>query len=64
MRLRAAGDWAGAIAKYREVLRRDPAFLDAYNNLALSLVHEKQYDEAMNCTATQWRLNPIMATAG
>jgi tetratricopeptide (TPR) repeat protein len=45
--LRSIDDWVGAIAHYRETLRIDAHFLHGYNNLALSLVHEKQFDEAL-----------------
>jgi tetratricopeptide (TPR) repeat protein len=46
--LRAAGDWGNAIEHYRLTLQNDPLFLDAYNNLALSLVHEKKYLDALS----------------
>ncbi|MDE1900615.1 MAG: tetratricopeptide repeat protein [Alphaproteobacteria bacterium] len=44
--LRAAGDWPRAIDSYRAALALDPASPDTANNLALSLVHEKQIEEA------------------
>ena len=56
--LRSSGDWVGAITHYREVLRLDSRFLDAYNNLALSLVHEKNYEEARRLALQSVALNP------
>jgi len=49
--LRASGDWTGAIAQYDEALKLNPKFLEALNNLALSLVHEKQHKEAYQIAA-------------
>ena len=49
--LRAHEDWQSAIKHYREAARLDPHFLSALNNLSLSLVHEKQHDEAFHIAA-------------
>jgi tetratricopeptide (TPR) repeat protein len=49
--LRADGQWAASIDSYRAALRLNPDHLSAGNNLALSLVHEKQYEEARTLAA-------------
>jgi tetratricopeptide (TPR) repeat protein len=43
----ASGEYLAAEQAYRDLLRRDPAVIAARNNLALALVEQGKYDEAM-----------------
>ncbi len=60
---RAAGDLAGAEARYRDVIRRAPQLAHAYHNLGIVFFMERKYQEATDALAKAVHLNPRLAKA-
>jgi protein O-GlcNAc transferase len=56
--LRAAGDTAGAIARFMEALSRDPDLVEAHYNLAVTYYHAKRLGEALPHLEAARRLSP------
>jgi len=54
----ALGDLAAAIEKYRECVRRDPSFFDAWHALGMALMKEGHYPEAIAAGLEAVRLKP------
>ncbi len=59
--LEANGDASGAVAAYREVIRRHPDDLPALNGLAVSLLTLQRYDEALRVQERIVALDPADA---
>lgn len=57
------GDDAGAIAKYRAMLRLAPHLAAAYNNLGRLYFNQHDYSHAADTLAAGLKLNPQMPTA-
>ncbi|MDX2081206.1 MAG: tetratricopeptide repeat protein [Terrimicrobiaceae bacterium] len=54
----ALGDLPAAIAKYRECVRREPGYFDAWHALGMALMKNREYDEAIEAGLNAVRLEP------
>lgn len=59
----AAGDYAEAVALYKEVIALVPRNADALNNLGVALFSLARYQEAEHCYRQALEINPEMAGA-
>jgi protein O-mannosyl-transferase len=57
------GDWMGAEAHYREAIRSDPAYANAYDNLGAVLARQGKVEEAVGEYRKALALNPHHARA-
>jgi tetratricopeptide (TPR) repeat protein len=57
------GDAAGAVLKYKEILRIAPKLGSAYNNLGLLYFKQEQYEKAVSTLEQGLKVNPAMPTA-
>lgn len=62
-RLHQAGQLDLAVARYQQVIRTNPHFADAHNNLGVALVLLRRIDEAKACFERAIRLRPDYADA-
>lgn len=53
-----SGRYEEAVKAYREAVRLNPEFAEAYNNLGVSLTRLKKYEEAIECFHQAIRLKP------
>jgi predicted CXXCH cytochrome family protein len=60
----ASGDRQGAIENFRQALDRDPAFVQAHNNLANLLADQRRYKEAIGHYRRALELDPGSADIG
>ncbi|HXX24712.1 MAG TPA: tetratricopeptide repeat protein [Terriglobia bacterium] len=60
---RAQGDLNRAAQAYLEVIRRDPGFVNAYQNLGIVYLSQKRYPEAITTLEKAIRLNPRLPGA-
>ena len=54
----ALGDMDSAIAKYRECVRRDPEYFDAWHALGMALMKAGRFGEAIDAGLRAVELNP------
>jgi len=54
----ALGDMHSAIAKYRECVRRDPEYFDAWHALGMALMKVCRFGEAIDAGLRAVELNP------
>jgi tetratricopeptide (TPR) repeat protein len=60
---RARGDLEQAAHAYAEVIRLDPAFVNAYHNLGIVYLSQKRYQDAIAVLEKAVKLNPRLAGA-
>jgi tetratricopeptide (TPR) repeat protein len=59
----ASGDAAGAVRRYKEILRIAPKLGSAYNNLGLLYFKQQDYDKAVSTLEQGLKVNSAMPTA-
>jgi len=59
----AGGDLPAAIAKYREILKLDPALAPAYNNLGALYFKQGQFHDAAEVLERGLKIDPAMSSA-
>ena len=58
-----AGDFATAVAQYRQILQLDPTLAPAYNNLGALYVKQGQFQDAANVLTKGLKIDPAMSSA-
>src|SRR5712692_3415591 len=59
--LEQAGEWAGAEAAYRAVLKQNPGSVEAFGNLGVVLARQAKYEAAAEAYGRALRLRPSLA---